>query len=46
MAADAGLKLSFSAERSVADELARESYADVGTVWQDSSAFRKKMRKP
>ena len=32
MAAAAGLRLSFSAERSVADELARESYADVGTV--------------
>ena len=34
MAAAAGLRLSFSAERSVADELARESYADVGTVRQ------------
>jgi hypothetical protein len=32
MAREAGLRLSFSAERSVADELARESYADVGTV--------------
>ncbi len=32
MAANAGLRLSFSSERSVADELARESYADVGTV--------------
>lgn len=32
MAREAGLMLSFSAERSVADELARESYADVGTV--------------
>ena len=32
MAAGAGLRLSFSAERSVADELARESYADVATV--------------
>lgn len=34
MSAAAGLRLSFSAERSVADELARESYADVGTVRQ------------
>ena len=32
MAANAGLRLSFSSERSVADELARESYADVSTV--------------
>ena len=32
MAASAGLRLSFSSERSVADELARESYADVSTV--------------
>ena len=32
MAAAAGLRLSFSSERSVADELARESYADVSTV--------------
>jgi len=32
MAADTGLRLSFSSERSVADELARESYADVSTV--------------
>lgn len=32
LAAGAGLRLSFSAERSVADELARESYADVSTV--------------
>lgn len=32
MAAQAGLRLSFSSERSVADELARESYADVSTV--------------
>ena len=32
MAAGAGLRLSFSSERSVADELARESYADVSTV--------------
>ena len=33
MATEAGLRLSFSAERSVADELARESTADVATVW-------------
>ena len=32
MADEAGLRLSFSAERSVTDELARESYADVSTV--------------
>lgn len=32
VAAAAGLRLSFSAERSVADELARESYAEVSTV--------------
>ena len=32
MARAAGLGLSFSAERSVQDELARESYADLGTV--------------
>ena len=32
MAGAAGLDLSFSAERSVQDELARESYADLGTV--------------
>ncbi|KAI3436838.1 hypothetical protein D9Q98_006248 [Chlorella vulgaris] len=32
MAAAAGLRLSFSAERSVQDELARESMADVPTV--------------
>jgi len=32
MAVNAGLRLSFSSERSVADELARESYADVSTV--------------
>lgn len=32
MANEAGLRLSFSAERSVTDELARESYADVSTV--------------
>ena len=32
MAVSAGLRLSFSSERSVADELARESYADVSTV--------------
>lgn len=35
MAAAGGLALSFSAERSVQDELARESYADLGTVRQD-----------
>ncbi len=42
MAAAAGLALSYSAERSVQDELARESFADLGTarpgrlgaVWQ------------
>ena len=32
MAEDAGLRLSFSAERSVEDELSRESSADAGTV--------------
>lgn len=32
MAATAGLALSFSAQRSVEDELSRESYADAGTV--------------
>ncbi|CAL8466999.1 g6535 [Coccomyxa elongata] len=32
MAEEARLRLSFSAERSVTDELARESYADVSTV--------------
>ena len=34
IADEAGLRLSFSAERSVTDELARESYADVSTVRQ------------
>lgn len=38
MVSDAGLRLSFSAERSVADELARESTADGGTVaWSYAS---------
>jgi hypothetical protein len=32
MAAAAGLALSYSAERSVQDELARESFADLGTA--------------
>lgn len=32
MAASAGLALSFSTERSVEDELQRESSADAGTV--------------
>ena len=32
MAEAAGLRLSFSAERSVQDELSRESSADAGTV--------------
>lgn len=32
MAAAAGLRISFSTERSVADEIARESTADVATV--------------
>ena len=39
MAAPAGLGLSFSAERSVQDELARESYADLGTVRAQCSGF-------
>lgn len=38
MAAEAGLRLSYSAERSVADELARESTADVATVCEQGPA--------